>query len=143
MDKKISISLTVVMAIIVLALGFILGFVLKPQDKNMLMYKTALEMVSSKVITSISAYGIVSNINGKTITLDNLGESLNIEVPASARIFAFYIPDNSDSENVAPEQKTVDFSTIKVGDKVNASVSLLQDLKIGATSVVILPLESN
>ncbi len=92
--------------------------------------------LSSKVVPSIIAYGEVTNIQGKNITLSYGSDSIIIPVNDDSQIFSF---GQSADTKTPPVQKKVTFAEIKKGDSLNVNLKLLSDGTIQGTSVVILP----
>ncbi|MCX6719555.1 MAG: hypothetical protein NTV36_00360 [Candidatus Staskawiczbacteria bacterium] len=114
-------------------LGTMYGISKTPAQKKV----EVINKLYSKVITSVVAYGEVKNINGKDLTLNNLGEDLVISVADSAQIYSFIATPAKKGES--PVQQLIKFSDIKKGDKVNATVRLSSDGKLEGLSVIVLP----
>lgn len=133
-EKKqliILISAGVLIFLIAGALGFVLGMPHGPQKAKI---ETATNL-SSKVISSMVAYGQVKNIDGRNITLNNLGDDLTISISNTAQVYSFSVPEGA----TAPVQKTIKFEDIKVGDKINATIKTLPNGQLEGESVIILP----
>ena len=90
----------------------------------------AVQTLSSKVIPSITAYGQVSKIDGKNITLNYGGDSLTIKLRDDAQIF---FPSTATTP-----QKMAKFEDIKVGQNVSMNIKLLPDGQIEGQLVIIL-----
>lgn len=99
---------------------------------------TAVQNLSSKVIPSITAYGQVSKIEGRDITLTLGGDSLKIKINNNAQVF---LPSSStidkDGKTVNAPQQIAKFSDIKIGDNVSVNLKLLPDGQIEGAMVVI------
>lgn len=95
---------------------------------------------SSKVISSMTAYGNIEKISGRIITLNNLDDSLNITVADNAQVYSFSAPVTDPKTKItkAPAQQSVKFESLKVGDKVNLAIELLPSGDLQATSIVII-----
>ena len=153
MDNKKTVGVWLVVCAILFLLGIGLGLLLIQQPNSKI--QTA-DNLSSKVVSSIVAYGQVKNIDGRNITLSNLGDSLTISLTDNAQIYAFSTSASSatsvasstgKSKSVAPVksttpvQRTAAFENIKVGDSVNVALRLGTDGQMQGTSLVILPVK--
>ncbi len=143
MDKKISIILFVIGAIF-FVLGGGLGILYQSQKDVPLPPKEivkieAVQILSSKVIPSITAFGQVTNIEGKNITLTFGGDSLKVKVRDDAQ---FYLPatttKDKDNKPIISPQQTAKFSDIKIGNNVSVNLKLLPDGQIEGQVVIIL-----
>jgi len=92
----------------------------------------------SKVISSITAYGKVASVNGNSITLNNLGDTLAISIASDARVFSFSNPAEG-SKSAVPVQKISLISDIKTGQNVNVALKLMPNGQMQGISIVILP----
>lgn len=133
MDNK-NLILIIIGALFFLTLGGGLG-ILYQQQKEILPVKEtpktqAVQTLSSKVIPSITAFGQVSNIDGRNLTLTFGGDNLTIKINDSAQI---YLPATKTSA-----QQTAQFSDIKKGDNVSVNVKLLSDGQMDGQMVVII-----
>jgi hypothetical protein len=135
MDKK-QLAILITSGIVIFLIGGISGIFLAgtvgPQKAKI---ETA-NNLSSKVVSSMVAYGQVKSISGKNITLSNLGDTLAIPIAGNAQLYSF----STVSSTGVPVQQTIKFEEIKIGDKVNIAVKLLPDGKIQGTSVIVLPI---
>jgi len=95
---------------------------------------------SLKVIPSIVAFGEVTEISGRTVTLTYGAENLPIKIKENAKISSLtaLVPDVEGGQ-VVPEQKTVEFKDIKIGDNLNVSLRLLPEGELEGLSVIIFP----
>ncbi len=117
--------------VIVFVLGLMLGIAIKPQQSPAVQTKVeAATNLSSKVVSSITAYGKVSGIQGRDLTLSSLGDDLVVTAAPDARIYSF------DSSS---KQQITQFESIKAGDNVNVALKLLPNGKLQGTSIIILP----
>jgi len=141
-NKKQLVILTTVGALILL-IGIGLGVVFQMQNKTQVENRKAVNSLSSKVVSSITAYGQVKNIEGRNITLSNLGDNLTISIANNAQAYSFSTPTTADKNGKVttgvPVQKTVKFGDIKVGDNVNIAIKLLPTGQVQGQTVVILP----
>lgn len=137
MDNKV---LMLVVVIVCLVLGAVAGMYLpalvSPQAKNSVKIEAAVKDLSSKVIPSIVAYGKVTKISGKNITLAFGGDSVVIPVGEKSTVYSLAVPAGQAG---SPTQQKVEFSQIKVGDNLNISLKLSSDGKLEGQSVIILP----
>lgn len=146
-------NLIIVIVLIVVGLGLLaggyFGGILYQQEKNkpeleklerLEKAEKTVKAVSSKVVASVVAFGEVTKISNKTITLTYGGESLEIRVKEDAQIYSFEaLTPPKQGITAMPEQKKAEFSDIKVGSQVNAIIKILQDGQIEGLSVIIFP----
>jgi len=138
LDKK-QIIVLVAVAIVFLLIGLVLGMGFISKQGN-LVKKEIVNSLSSKVITSVVAYGRVEKIEGRNITLSNLGNNLLITIIDSAPIYAFDTHSVTETKNKASQnQKVVAFDDIKAGNNLNVSLKILEDGRVQGLSVIILP----
>ncbi len=135
MGKKEQLAISIIAGILIFALGIGLGIIYQAQNKAQIKKNEAVKSLSSKTISSLTAYGKVSKIEGKNITLSSLGDNLAVPMADSAKVYSF----NDNSGNNSAPQKAVSFEDIKVGDSVNITMKLLQDGQMQGLMVVILP----
>ena len=134
MNNKKQSVIWIIVCIVLFLLGLWFGSMRHNQNKTQTQKLQAATSLSSKVISSITAYGQVTSIQGDTITLNNLGDNLPIIITSNARIFSFTAPSKG-----SPAQQTASFSNIKVGNNVNVVMNLSSDGQMQGTSVIILP----
>lgn len=139
MNKNI--ILIIVGALIILIIGAALGMVYQAQKGSTSLFPSSdssavVKTLSSKVIASIIAYGTVSDIQGKNITLSYNSDSVTIAIADTAEIYSF---SQASGSNTAPTQTKTEFSQIKKGDSLNITLNLLSDGQLKGTSVIILP----
>jgi len=139
MDRTSLITIVIV-AVIVFIIGGGLGIAYQSQKGvttgGAVSAQEVVKTLSSKVVPSIIAYGNVSDIQGKNITLSYGTESIIVAVTDNAQIFTF---TQSADPKVAPTQTKTDFSKIKKGDSLNISLKLLPTGELQGISVIILP----
>jgi hypothetical protein len=135
MYTKKQLAILVSAAVVLFLVGFALGYLLHPQKAADKVKIQAATNLSSKVVSSVVAYGQVKSISGRNITLSNLGDSLTILVAADAPIYSFIVKDKA----TAPVQQKVSFGSIKIGDSVNVAVKTLSSGQLEGSSVIILP----
>jgi hypothetical protein len=142
MDRK-NLVVLIIVAFVFFGLGGGLGVLYQNQmgvvPANEAPKIQAVQTLSSKVIPSITAFGEVSSVEGKDITLTFGGDSLKIKVRDDAQI---YLPATSTTDQngkpVTSAQKTAEFSDIKVGDNVSVNLKLLPDGQIEGQMVIII-----
>ncbi len=93
-----------------------------------------LKILASKVIPSIVAYGEVTNISGKNVTVSYAGDSATVTVADNAQVYSFL----QQAGSAAPNQQKTDFAAIKKGDTLNIALKLLADGTLQGQSVIIL-----
>ena len=142
MDKKILIILHVVSGLFLLILGGGMGIFYQTQKAVVPPKEVpkveAVQKLSSKVIPSITAYGTITNIDGRNVTLTFGGDSLTVKIWNDAKI---YLPATSTKDSkgntVVLPQQTAKFADIKKGDNVSIILKLLPDGQIEGQLVII------
>jgi len=81
------------------------------------------------------AYGQVSKVEGRAVTLTYGGNTLAINVKQDAPVYSFAQAAGA----AAPTQQKVDFSAVKVGDSVNIVLKMLASGDLEGQQVIILP----
>jgi hypothetical protein len=101
---------------------------------------SAVKVLSSQMVPTISAYGQVAEINGKIITISFSEETLSVPIRDDAKISSVggfnQVPGSVVS---VASQPSVDFNSIKKGDNVTINMRLLSDGTLEGTAVFILP----
>src|SRR3989339_1252658 len=142
MDKKFS-ALIIVSAFAFLVVGLGVGVVYQKQADASQVEKSpktkAINILSSKIIPSITAFGEVTKIDGKNITLSFGGDNLTVKINDDAQIY-FPARDTKDENGkpITAPQKIVKFSDIKIRDDASINVKLLTDVKMEGQLVVVL-----
>ncbi|MBZ9571768.1 hypothetical protein KJA15_00280 [Patescibacteria group bacterium] len=139
MQKK---SLILVVIVFALILGFVGIFVFrerilkltsKEPPKKIITFEEVKEEIQrivaikeSKVITRWTAYadGEVSQISGRSLTLTANGDALEIPIGEEIEIT---IPALSIEGEMIQKRKKIDFKDIKIGDRVDISLELIED----------------
>jgi hypothetical protein len=147
-EKVIAVILIIFSGIILLSVGYFVGvgFTAEKQ-KNILNYEDqqratkTIEVMSSKMIQSIVASGKVSNISDRTVVITDEEESMNIYIKEDTQISSFILVTvaKGGTSSTTSKQTKAEFSDIKIGDRVNATIKILPDNKIEAVSVIIIP----
>lgn len=140
MDNK-ALTTLIVVAVLFLIVGGGVGMAYQTQKdsvkiKQVNIMEPAFKGLSSKVIPSIVAYGQVTNIEGRNITLSYSGESLTVKIKDNANIYSFATAPGTKTAS----QEKANFSDIKKGDNLNISLKLLADGSLEGQSAIILPL---
>ncbi|MFA7676417.1 MAG: hypothetical protein WCY28_03350 [Candidatus Shapirobacteria bacterium] len=131
-DSK-NLVILLLIGIVLLSVGAGIGVIYQIQKDGPLVLAT--KSLSSEIIASIAAYGEVTNIDGRNITLSFMNENLTIFVSEEARVYSF----KQQGAEANSKQNLVDFSDIKKGDFINISVKLSSDGKLEGNNIVILP----
>jgi len=133
MDKTISIVL--ISGLLFSVLGAGVGFLYKTLQISPQL--TVIKTLSSKTVPSMVAYGQVSKIEGRDITLSYSGDNINISMEENSPVYSF-VNDSAKRDN----QKKMELKDIKIGDNLNIAIRLLPDGRIQGQSVFILPAPS-
>ena len=143
MDKKFLIILHVVGGLFLLILGGGLGIFYQTQKAVVPLKEVpkveAVQKLSSKIIPSITAFGNVSKIESKNVTLTFGGDSLTVKIRDNALIYlpATYTKDSKGNTVTLPQQ-TAKFSDIKTGENASINLKLLPDGQIEGDMVLII-----
>ena len=135
MNKTTSIVLIIISGLVFLVLGGGMGFLYKTLQVSPQIKKTTaiIKDLSSKTVLSTVAYGQVSKIEGKDITLSYSGDSIKVSMKENSPVYSF-----ANDSTGKPVQKQVDLKEIKIGDNLNITIKLLPDGQIQGQSVLIL-----
>lgn len=99
-------------------------------------FEKAVKDLSSKTIYFIVAYGDVTDIQGRDITINNNGENLTVKIKEDAKITSFKVPaagkTSSDTEALAK------FEDIKNGNNLRIYLKVFSDGQITGESVIIM-----
>jgi preprotein translocase subunit YajC len=134
MDKK-QLTILIIVGIILLLAGGAIGFAIKSFNKVQLQKNEAVSSLSSKVITSVTAYGEITKIDGETLTISNAGETLSVLMANTAKVRILAPKEGS----TTPVQQDAKFEDLKVGQKVNVIMKVSATGEMQGSSVVILP----
>ena len=97
-------------------------------------------LTSSKLITTIIAFGKVTSVSGRIVTLAARNESLQVSIKQDAKISSLVSPTATDgSVSGFPQEMAVEFKDIKVGDSLNINMKMLPDGQLEGSLVVIFP----
>jgi len=140
MNRITSIVLIVILIVAAFLLGGALGmYYQKGPGVGLSSNSDLVKTLSSKVVPSMIAYGAVSKIDGRTLTLTYGTDSIVVPVAEGAQVFSF----TQTTTGSTPTQKEANFSDIKVGNSINVSLKLLSNGNLQGTSVIILPTNSS
>ena len=138
--KLIVVPSLIIGSVVLLLAGYFVGsFVEKQQiadqfDESTRAIDTLKALGSSKIVPSIVAYGTVTNISGRDIELSDGEDNLVVSMKDGAKISLVSAPTTG-----VAGQNNVDFSAIKIGDKLNISLIILADGRAEGSSVIIYP----
>ena len=129
-------SSNLVVILVVAVLFFVVGgsvgiFYQMQKDAPQLQKAESFNILSSKVVASIVAYGKVTAINGKSLTLSFNGSEMVISVAENAPIYAFL-------QGSTTQQKAA-FGDIKAGNNVNVNLRVSPNGAIEGQTVIVLP----
>ena len=129
MDKN-NLIILIIAGLVLLILGGAAGFFYKTLQISPQL--AVIKDLSSKTIPSIVAYGQVSKIEGRDITLSFNGDNIKVSVEANSPVYSFV----NDAKG-KPIQKKVELKEIKIGDSLNITIKLLPDGQLRGQSVFI------
>ncbi len=128
MEKK-QLTILIIAGALIFLIGGGLGVASQLSAVRQKVRTEAFDILSSKVITSVSAYGKVTKIEGRDITLNNLGDNLSVSMPDNVKVYSF----------VDSSQQAAAFEDIKIGDSINATLKLLPTGGYEGLSIIIFP----
>ncbi len=131
MNKTNTTALLIIGGLLLMVLGGVIGVLYKTQQ--VLPQMNVIKYLSSQIIPSMVAYGEVTDIEGRNITLSYNGDSMKVQVPENSPVYSFV--NNKTSK---PIQEQVSFENIKKGDNVNVTVKLLPDGQLQSQSIFII-----
>lgn len=129
-------SSNLVVLLVVAVLFFLIGgavgmFFQAQKDGPQLTKAGAFDVLSSKVVASVVAYGKVTAISGRSLTLSFNGSEMVVPVAENAPIYAF--PQGSTTQQKAA------FADIKAGNNVNVNLRVSPNGAIEGQTVIVLP----
>lgn len=141
METK-NLTIIIIVAVVAIVVGGVLGMSMQSaKDASSVSMASklqpAVKTLSSKVVPSIVAYGQVSDMQGRNITLNYGGDSITVPIAENSNVYSFVAPV-AGSKTTTPTQQKVQFAEIKKGDSLNVSLKLLPDGTIQGQNVIIL-----
>lgn len=124
--------------ILILIIGFALGVLYKstgqptgqPQNTTQAI-PPAVKVLNSKTIPSITSNGIITKINGKTVTVSNQGDNVVMTTRDDAKIYSFTAADG--------KAQQITLQDLKTGDTVSATIKVTESGEVQAYSIVVMP----
>jgi len=130
----------IVLAIVVFVFGVGLGSTVSKPKTGTGQSSQIVKDLSSKVIPSVSAYGTITNLSGRNITLSYQGDSIMIPITADAKIFSFITTPVTKTTTASQTiGKPITFSDLKIGNTASITIKILPSDNIEGNSVVVLP----
>lgn len=149
MDQRNTIIMVIV-AVIILIVGVVGGMAWQKSLSAASLQKLAqlqameptIKSLSTKMFPSIVAYGNVTKIEGRNITLTSNAETITIPTTDNTYIYTVEAPTKPAAKGTtaAPTQQRAQFSQIKTGNNVSVAIRVLPTGGIEALSVMIIPL---
>lgn len=129
-----TVLLLVISGLVIFVLGFGLGIFYMSKSAKVAeaeKIKPTINILSSKVVQTATAFGAVKKIDGRNITLSYAGEEATISVKNDAQVFSS-VPVNG----VAKISQAI-FGDIKIGDNVSITFNIGSDGKVEGNGVYI------
>ena len=123
---------TIAVAVFVVGMGLGMFYQFKKDAQKISATGTPsadLKVLSSDIITAVAAFGNVTDVNGRNITISYNGKSLTLNIGENVAVTSF---TNNGS------QKNISYSDIKKGDSVNAALKINPDGQLTAQTVLVL-----
>jgi len=135
MKKSVLIILFLVSWVLFASLGTGFG-IFYQQQKDLIGEKdiqSTLKALSSKNIASVIAYGQVTKIDSRDITISYLGDSMKIFIEDGCKVYLI-----GNSAGGPSEKKEISFEEIKIGNHLNITIKIMPDGQIIGQSILIL-----
>jgi len=135
MSKKILFAgAGIIITLILIGISFSYGYRLRVKEESRI-----LDIETSKVIKvqHALAFGEVTDILNRTLTLIANGDTLAIPIIEGAEVIAFVLEENVE-EGMKFERKEMEFKDIKIGDKVEILIRFKPDDYFEGIDVTIL-----
>jgi hypothetical protein len=128
--KSENIILSVVLAIVILAVGAGAGFFYaRLQSGGTLQNPQGLSIMSSKAIATIITYGKITNITGRDITLSSSGTDITIHMADDATFISFLNSNpnqkNAPTGTIVGGQQKLKLSDVKTGESASVNFRVL------------------
>ena len=135
MNKITLIVSSIIAGFFLLLLGGGLGILYQKQQALPQLEKTTavIKSLNSKTVPSIVAYGQVTKVEGRDISLSYSGDSIKVTMEENSSIYSFI----NDSVG-KPIKKKVEFKEIKIGDNLSITIKPLSDGQLQGQQVFIL-----
>ena len=133
-SKNSNLIILVIAGIFIFVIGSSLGFFykIKTSMPNASVDTTNLiGQLSLKTVPTILAFGQVSKIQGRNITLSFNGDTMTVPVGDSAQVRSANSSTNA--------QQNAQFGDVKVGQTININLKVLSDGSLEGISVFIMP----
>ena len=143
MSKNL-IILLIIGAVFIFVLGGGLGVLYQtqkdaPQIKKSQAAELALKGLTLKVVQPITAYGQVSKVEGRNVTLTSGGESLTIRIKENASIFSSVQTDSLAKGAKDTITKKIGLKDVRIGDNLIITMKLFPDGQLEGQTVAIIP----
>lgn len=127
--NKVLVSLLIIGAVFIFVLGGGAGVLYQTQKDAPKLdnAEKVIKILASKTVPSIMAYGQVTNIQGKNITLAYSGDSVTLKMRDDAKIYSFVSQGLAKKSLNISEKEEITFSDIKKGDTLNITLKVLPD----------------
>lgn len=133
MKKSILIITFILVAVIFTLIGAVSVYIITRPTPQQAQLEKNVNLILSKTISSITSSGKVTAIEGRNITISNLGDSVTILVPAGKPVYSLESEDGV--------QKKITFEDIKIGDSVNIGLKVKDNKQLEGQSIIIFATE--
>jgi hypothetical protein len=138
--------LFVIAGLVIFALGIGIGIFYQtriqlsnPAIQKAVQIQPTVNILTSKVVQSITAFGSVEKIDGKNLTLTYGGDQITVNISANAQIYSSTPTTNAKTGNlISGVPQLVSFGTIKIGDQLTVNLQILPNGQLQANSIYIL-----
>ena len=124
-------TLLIVIGVVIFFVGAGLGILYQSGKDQKI--SAEIKTLSSDIVTTVTAYGKVTAINGRDLTISYNNQTLTINIPQNVDVTAF-VPINGSIQG-SPVAKT--FSDIKKGDNLNIALKIGANGELTAQTVII------
>ena len=138
MEKSAKTVLMIVVAVVIFIIGIFIGLGLTKSPASQIPGITigtpAKNPLSSSVIASVFAFGKLTSVSGKNITLASGPDSLTIATDQNTKIVSYQQVKGADGKTTVSPQN-IALSDLKTGDYLNVNLKVLASGTLNAVSI--------
>ena len=149
MSQRNVILVAVCIVVVIFLIGYALGTLknstpkasIASQNQSQVMPE-AIKVLSSKVIPAIAAYGMITKIDGRNVTMTYQTDSIVVAFRTDAKIYSYTInPAVKTPKGAAPAYVTTlaSFNDLKVGQNISANIKVDLNGQVEGFSAIFIP----
>jgi hypothetical protein len=139
-NEQKAIIFLIIVGLLIFALGAASGFFYASRNPKIQQAQTVIptiNLLGSKVVQSVSAFGTVTKIEGSNVTLSYEGDEITIPISNSAQIFSALVQRDSTGSATTGIPQQVSVRNIKVGQNLVVNFSVNTSGQITGNQVTI------